>query len=68
MPATRRKTLVRKRTIKKAASEIITLRNTLLAQVRPTRMTGNRELMHELVIRIRQLDGILEARASRRND
>jgi hypothetical protein len=49
--------------MKKSASEIISLRNTLLSQVRPTRLTGNRELMHELVIRIRQLDGILEARS-----
>ena len=50
---------------KASATQIIEIRNALLQSIPAIRHTGNRELMHETVIRIRQMEGILQARARR---
>lgn len=50
---------------KATASEIVKLKNALIEGVPSIRKSGNREMMRETVIRIRQLAGILESRCLR---
>ena len=50
---------------KATAAKIVKIKNHLLAGIPAVRKSGNREMMREMVMRIRQLCGILEVRAQR---
>lgn len=50
---------------KATAAQIVKIKNHLLAGIPAVRKSGNREMMREMVMRIRQLCGILEVRAQR---
>ncbi len=50
--------------MKATAAQIVEIKNTLVASVSMVRKSGDRAVMRETVLRIRQLCGILEVRAA----
>jgi hypothetical protein len=50
---------------KATATEIVKLKNILIAGIPAVRKSGDRAMMRNMVLRIRQLAGILEVRCQR---